>query len=89
MALDVFRQFGFHMVLATPLKAIQVMEDYIRGVGHVHCVDGKESRVDVVEYGPAGTRPAAGRLAGEFGAPRASAAAGGAASLEEAGHGAA
>jgi uncharacterized protein YPO0396 len=51
MALDVFRQFGFHMVLATPLKAIQVMEDYIRGVGHVHCVDGRESHVDVVAYG--------------------------------------
>ncbi|MDR1118273.1 MAG: hypothetical protein LBL01_03115, partial [Bifidobacteriaceae bacterium] len=87
MALDVFRQFGFHMVLATPLKAIQVMEDYIRGVGHVHCVDGKESRVDVVEYGPAGTRLAAGELAGEFGAPRAGVEAGGAGSLEEAGHG--
>lgn len=31
-ALDVFAQFGFHMVLATPLKLLQTLEDYIGGV---------------------------------------------------------
>ncbi|MDR3359907.1 MAG: hypothetical protein LBO20_04520 [Bifidobacteriaceae bacterium] len=53
MALEVFRQFGFHMVLATPLKAITVMEDYIRGVGHVSCADGRSSRVALVEIAAA------------------------------------
>ncbi|WP_328825308.1 ATP-binding protein [Tomitella gaofuii] len=31
-ALDVFDQFGFHMVLATPLKLLQTLDDYIGGV---------------------------------------------------------
>ena len=29
--MDVFRQFGFHMVLATPLKLIQTLSAYVGG----------------------------------------------------------
>ena len=31
MALDVFREFGFHLVLATPHKLVQTIEPYIGG----------------------------------------------------------
>lgn len=34
-AMDVFTSFGFHMVLATPLKLIQTLDDYVGGVAVV------------------------------------------------------
>ncbi|WP_344106528.1 ATP-binding protein [Myceligenerans crystallogenes] len=47
-AMDTFRDFGFHMILATPLKLLQTLERYVGGVGLATCQDGKDSRIDVV-----------------------------------------
>lgn len=48
MAMNVFLEFGFHMILATPLKLLQTLEDYVGGIALVVCRDFKESRVGVV-----------------------------------------
>ena len=32
MAMDVFVEFGFHMILATPQKLLQTIEPYVGGV---------------------------------------------------------
>lgn len=57
MAMDVFRQFGFHMVLATPLKLLQVLERYIGGVVYVSCEDHQRSHLSHVplDAAPPGT----------------------------------
>jgi hypothetical protein len=55
--MDVFHEFGFHMVLATPLKLLQTLEDYIGGIASVRCLDFRDSRVGIVtidELRPAG-----------------------------------
>lgn len=44
-ALDVFTRFGFHMVLATPLKLLQTLDDYIDGVAAVSIRDKKYSQL--------------------------------------------
>lgn len=44
-ALDVFTQFGFHMVLATPLKLLQTLDDYVDGVVSVSIRDKKFSQL--------------------------------------------
>jgi len=44
-ALDVFTQFGFHMVLATPLKLLQTLDDYIDGVASVSIRDKRYSQL--------------------------------------------
>lgn len=49
-ALDVFNQFGFHLVLATPLKLLQTLEDYIGGAATISIVDSKQSQIDLVEW---------------------------------------
>lgn len=51
MAMDVFVEFGFHMVLATPLKLLQTLEDYVGGVGLATCRDFQESRISPVTFG--------------------------------------
>ncbi|MCI6207292.1 MAG: ATP-binding protein [Corynebacterium glucuronolyticum] len=43
-SMEVFDRFGFHMVLATPEKLLQPVEDYIGGVLMVECPDRKHSR---------------------------------------------
>jgi uncharacterized protein YPO0396 len=48
MAMDVFVAFGFHMILATPLKALGALEDYVDGIGLVTCQDFKSSQVKAV-----------------------------------------
>ncbi|MFD6445349.1 ATP-binding protein [Promicromonospora sp. NPDC060204] len=47
-AMDTFTAFGFHMILATPLKLLQTLEDYVGGIGLATCREMRESRVDVV-----------------------------------------
>lgn len=42
-AMDAFTQFGFHMILATPEKLLQTVEDYIGGVLLVECPDRRLS----------------------------------------------
>jgi uncharacterized protein YPO0396 len=48
MAMNVFLEFGFHMILATPLKLLQTLEDYVGGIALVVCREFKDSRVGVV-----------------------------------------
>src|SRR5699024_872513 len=43
MALDIFAEFGFHMILATPLKMLQVLEDYVGGIALITSPDGMKS----------------------------------------------
>ena len=43
-AMEAFRRFGFHMILATPEKLLQTVQDYIGGVLMVECPDRKRSR---------------------------------------------
>lgn len=46
-AADVFDQFGFHLVLATPLKMIRTLQDYVGGVATVSIRDSRASRLGV------------------------------------------
>jgi len=39
MSLDVFATFGFQLLLVTPEKMLQIMEDYVGGVAVVHMSD--------------------------------------------------
>ncbi|MFF0989311.1 ATP-binding protein [Kocuria nitroreducens] len=55
MAMDVFQEFGFHMVLATPLKLLQVLEHYIGGVVYVSCEDHQRSHLSHVPLEPGGS----------------------------------
>ncbi len=49
-ALDVFTQFGFHLVLATPLKLLQTLEDYIGGTATISIRDNRQSNINLVEW---------------------------------------
>ncbi|MEE2061451.1 ATP-binding protein [Rhodococcus artemisiae] len=53
-ALDVFTQFGFHMVLATPLKLLQTLDDYVDGVATVSIRDKKYSQLALLPIHDAG-----------------------------------
>jgi uncharacterized protein YPO0396 len=59
MAMNVFLEFGFHMVLATPLKLLQTLEDYVGGIALVVCHDFKDSCVGVVSIHDGELRAAA------------------------------
>lgn len=50
MAMDVFAEFGFHMILATPLKLLQTLERYVGAVSYVSCVDHKASSAKTVMF---------------------------------------
>jgi len=50
MALDIFREFGFHLILATPLKLLQTLEDYVGGIALVTCRNSKDSRIASVPF---------------------------------------
>lgn len=47
-AMDAFRKFGFHMILATPEKLLQTVQDYIGGVLMVECPDRKHSQTSTL-----------------------------------------
>ena len=47
-AMDIFDAFGFHMVLATPLKLLQTLEQHIGAVASVSCLDSKHSSFQMV-----------------------------------------
>ena len=48
--MDVFVSFGFHMILASPLKAFGTLEDYVDGIGFVTCDDFRSSQVKAVQF---------------------------------------
>lgn len=52
-AADVFDQFGFHLVLATPLKMIRTLQEYVGGVATVSIRDSKTSRLGVASISEA------------------------------------
>lgn len=45
MAMNIFVEFGFHMILATPLKLLRTLEPFIGGIALVTCRDSKSSSV--------------------------------------------
>ncbi|TRW45734.1 ATP-binding protein [Georgenia yuyongxinii] len=59
MALDIFREFGFHMILATPLKLLQTLEDYVGGIALVTCADSRDSHLAPVPFDVDGAAPGA------------------------------
>ncbi len=51
MAMDIFREFGFHMVLATPQKLLQTLEPYIGAVTSVSNPTRRSSAMAHVAFG--------------------------------------
>lgn len=49
-AMDAFLRFGFHMILATPLKLLQTLEDYIGGILMVTCPDRQHSQTAALTF---------------------------------------
>ena len=49
-ALNIFKAFNFHMVLATPGKLLQTIEGHVGGVTLVTCDDGRHSRLSPVLF---------------------------------------
>ena len=52
-ALNIFERFGFHLVLATPEKLLQVAEDHIGSIVVVSCEDQRRSSLCPVVFEPA------------------------------------
>lgn len=50
-AMDVFKTFGFHMVLATPLKLLQTLEPYVGAITLVSNPSRSASRIATVGFG--------------------------------------
>jgi uncharacterized protein YPO0396 len=48
MALDIFREFHFHMILATPQKLLQTFEPYIGGATAIENPTHKRSEISEV-----------------------------------------
>ena len=49
-AMDVFREFGFHMILATPQKLLQTLEPYVGAITSVSNPDRNASRLANVVF---------------------------------------
>jgi uncharacterized protein YPO0396 len=50
MAMNIFKTFGFQMVVATPLKSVMTLEPFIGGACFVHIKERKSSTVLMIEY---------------------------------------
>lgn len=50
MAMNIFRTFGFQMVVATPMKSVMTLEPFIGGACFVHIKDRKTSAVLKIDY---------------------------------------
>ena len=50
LAMNIFRQFGFQMIVATPDKAVTTLEPFIGGACVVHIVERKYSSVLTIPY---------------------------------------
>ena len=50
MALNIFKEFGFHMILATPLKMLQVLEEYVGSIALVSCHESRDSHATPVTW---------------------------------------
>lgn len=56
MAMNIFKTFGFQMVVATPLKSVMTLEPFIGGACFVHIKDRKASYVIPIDYDDQGKR---------------------------------
>ena len=50
LAMNIFKTFGFQLVVATPMKSVMTMEPYIGGACIVHIQDRKYSNIVPVAY---------------------------------------
>ena len=50
MAMNIFKTFGFQMVVATPMKSVMTLEPFIGGACFVHIKDRKTSAVIQIDY---------------------------------------
>ena len=53
-AMEVFREFGFHMILATPQKLLQTLEPYVGAITSVSNPDRKLSRLANIVFSVGG-----------------------------------
>jgi uncharacterized protein YPO0396 len=56
LAMNVFANFGFQMIVATPLKSVMTLEPFIGGACFVHITDRRNSAVLNIEYDEARQR---------------------------------
>jgi uncharacterized protein YPO0396 len=56
MAMNIFKTFGFQMIVATPLKSVMTLEPFIGGACFVHIKDRKDSAVLKIDYDKAAQR---------------------------------
>lgn len=56
MAMNIFRTFGFQMIVATPLKSVMTLEPFIGGAAFVHIRDRNVSTVMEIAYDEASRR---------------------------------
>lgn len=56
MAMNIFKNFGFQMIVATPLKSVMTLEPFIGGACFVHIKDRKRSCVVPIDYDDASSR---------------------------------
>ena len=49
LAMDIFQEFGFHMVLATPLKLLETLDDYIDGTAVIGIENSRNSSAALAE----------------------------------------
>lgn len=47
---ETFRKLGFHLVIATPLKSVMTLEEFVGGAIYVSIRDRKHSSVSLIEY---------------------------------------
>ena len=50
MAMNIFKTFGFQMIVATPLKSVMTLEPFIGGACFIHIKDRKYSAAIQIEY---------------------------------------
>jgi uncharacterized protein YPO0396 len=50
MAMNIFKTFGFQMIVATPLKSVMTLEPFIGGACFVHIKDRKVSSMLTIDY---------------------------------------
>ena len=50
MAMNIFKTFGFQMIVATPLKSVMTLEPFIGGACFVHIKNRQQSQVIAIDY---------------------------------------
>lgn len=50
MAMNIFKTFGFQMIVATPLKSVMTLEPFIGGACFIHIKDRKYSAAIAIDY---------------------------------------